>query len=144
MCFLGYLGGADPDGLGLRVKFGKMRKLFRFDICLEHCMGDQTDPSIVRPAIRASDSDRSARATRYSSDSSHLQSLEFFQSNGGSSCSCSSSVHSEVLRFSLELSIRLSNSGPVAFLFTPLTRIRQSPSLRTHAADICACEPWLA
>ena len=39
MCFLGYLGGADPDGVGPRVKFEKMRKLFKFEIIsLEHCI----------------------------------------------------------------------------------------------------------
>ena len=38
MCFLGCLGGADPDGLGPRVKIEKMRKLFKFEITsLEHC-----------------------------------------------------------------------------------------------------------
>ena len=37
MCFLGYLGGAVPDGLGPRVKIEKMRKLFNFEIIsLEH------------------------------------------------------------------------------------------------------------
>ena len=48
MCFLGYLGGADPDGLGPRVKIEKMRKLFKFEIIsLEHYTGTKIENFMI-------------------------------------------------------------------------------------------------